>query len=119
MLIGRRPPMILRCATKKLSRQSQPYIEATSKPNKFSPLALRTVSWNSMNHSRMDLEVKPPAIGDVIDAFMALMVLRTCQQVEGGLPTDVKMKMYFNIVLDFGIGLVPFLGDWFSAIVTW
>ena len=50
-------------------------------------------------------------IGDVIDAFMALMVLRTCEQVEGGLPANVKSKMYVNIVLDFGIGLVPFLGD--------
>jgi hypothetical protein len=51
------------------------------------------------------------SIGDVIDAFMAIMVLRTCQQVDGGLPADVKSKMMFNIVLDFGIGLVPFLGD--------
>ncbi|KUJ21951.1 PH domain-containing protein [Mollisia scopiformis] len=51
------------------------------------------------------------SIGDVIDAFMAMMVLRTCQQVEGGLPAAVKSKMMFNIVLDFGIGLVPFLGD--------
>lgn len=42
---------------------------------------------------------------------MAMMVLRTCQQVEGGLPAAVKSKMMFNIVLDFGIGLVPFLGD--------
>ena len=42
---------------------------------------------------------------------MALMVLRTCQQVEGGLPADVTFRMYFNIILDFGIGLVPFLGD--------
>ena len=42
---------------------------------------------------------------------MAFMVLRTCQQVEGGLPADVRFKMYFNIILDFGIGLVPFLGD--------
>jgi len=52
-----------------------------------------------------------PGIGDVIDAFMALMVLRTCEQIEGGLPADVRSKMYINIVLDFGIGLVPFLGD--------
>jgi len=51
------------------------------------------------------------SIGDVIDAFMAVMVLRTCQQVEGGLPKDIQMKMYINIMLDFGIGLVPFLGD--------
>ncbi len=40
-----------------------------------------------------------------------MMVLRTCQQVEGGLPNEIKAKMLFNIVLDFGIGLVPFLGD--------
>src|ERR1700736_3304272 len=51
------------------------------------------------------------SIGDVIDAFMAIMVLRTCQQIEGGLPANVTSKMYFNIILDFGIGLVPFLGD--------
>lgn len=42
---------------------------------------------------------------------MAMMVLRTCQQVEGGLPNEIKAKMMFNIILDFGIGLVPFLGD--------
>lgn len=42
---------------------------------------------------------------------MALMVLRTCEQIQGGLPADVKSRMYINIVLDFGLGLVPFLGD--------
>lgn len=52
-----------------------------------------------------------PGIGDVIDAFMAMMVMRTAQQVEGGLPTEVKAMMLFNIIVDFGIGLVPFLGD--------
>jgi hypothetical protein len=49
--------------------------------------------------------------GDAIDAFMAMMVLRTCQQVEGGLPNAIKAKMLFNIVLDFGVGLVPIIGD--------
>lgn len=39
------------------------------------------------------------------------MVLRTCQQVEGGLPSNITLKMYFNIILDFGIGLLPILGD--------
>jgi len=52
-----------------------------------------------------------PVVGDALDAFMALMVFRTCQQVEGGLPSDVKAKMMINIILDFAIGLVPFLGD--------
>jgi hypothetical protein len=47
---------------------------------------------------------------------MAIMLLQTCQEVEGGLPAEVKSKMYFNIILDFGIGLVPFLGDIADAV---
>lgn len=42
---------------------------------------------------------------------MAMMVYRTCQQVEGGLPAAVQSQMVFNIVVDFFIGLVPFVGD--------
>jgi len=57
-----------------------------------------------------------PGVGDIIDAFMAVMVLKTCQQVDGGLPADVKSKMMFNIVVDFGIGLIPFLGDIADAV---
>lgn len=56
------------------------------------------------------------SIGDVIDAFMAIMVLRTCEQVDGGLPADVKSKMYINIVLDFAVGLVPLIGDLADAL---
>lgn len=52
-----------------------------------------------------------PAFGDALDAFMAMMVYRTCQQVEGGLPASVQSQMVFNIVIDFFIGLVPFIGD--------
>jgi hypothetical protein len=50
-------------------------------------------------------------VGDIIDTFMAMMVYRSCTKVEGGLPADVKSKMMFNIVIDFAVGLVPFLGD--------
>lgn len=61
-----------------------------------------------------------PGIGDVIDALMAwFLVVRKCNQVEGGLPAALHSRMVFNIILDFGIGLVPFLGDiadaWFKA----
>ena len=47
---------------------------------------------------------------------MAIIVLRTCQQVEGGLPVHVIMKMYINIFLDFGIGLIPIFGDLVDAL---
>lgn len=51
------------------------------------------------------------SFGDALDAFMAMMVYRTCQQVEGGLPASVQSQMIFNIIIDFFIGLVPFIGD--------
>ena len=38
-------------------------------------------------------------------------VLRDCSKVEGGLPASVKAKMALTMILDFGIGLVPVIGD--------
>lgn len=52
-----------------------------------------------------------PVVGDAIDALMALMLVRTCGKIEGGLPSTLRLRMLFNIMLDFGIGLVPFVGD--------
>jgi hypothetical protein len=53
----------------------------------------------------------PPRIGDFIDCFLALMVVRMCSKVDGGLPQQLRARMIFNILLDFGIGLVPIIGD--------
>ena len=52
-----------------------------------------------------------PAIGDAIGVLMALMVYRKCCQVEDGLDTSTKMRMMINIMVDFAVGLVPFIGD--------
>lgn len=45
-----------------------------------------------------------------MDALMALMLIRSCSKVECGLG-PVEYRMYFNLMLDFAIGLVPFIGD--------
>ncbi|KAI9678650.1 MAG: hypothetical protein M1817_005707 [Caeruleum heppii] len=58
-----------------------------------------------------------PAIGDLLDLFMALMVVRTCNTVEGGLPTSLRSKMLLNTALDFFVGLIPFIGDIADAVV--
>lgn len=50
-------------------------------------------------------------IGDVLDGLLACMLIRTCCSVEPELPSGVKMTMWRNLVLDFVIGLVPFIGD--------
>ncbi|ENH73079.1 hypothetical protein FOC1_g10008574 [Fusarium oxysporum f. sp. cubense race 1] len=52
-----------------------------------------------------------PAIGDVLDMLLALLVMRTCMKIDGGLPTSVKSRMMFNIIIDFVVGIVPFAGD--------
>ncbi|CAK7242140.1 MAG: hypothetical protein STHCBS139747_003620 [Sporothrix thermara] len=55
-------------------------------------------------------------IGDVIDLLLAYRVVSACCNIEGGLPEALKYRMYFNIMLDFGIGLVPFVGDVADAV---
>jgi hypothetical protein len=56
-----------------------------------------------------------PAIGDGVDGAMALMVVRKCNKVEGGLPQGVLLQMLMWCVIDFLIGLVPFVGDLLDA----
>lgn len=56
-----------------------------------------------------------PGIGDVFDALLAMMVFRTCNGVEGGLPAGVRTKMILNIIFDFAVGIVPFVGDVLDA----
>ncbi|KAJ5101821.1 Protein of unknown function DUF4112 [Penicillium alfredii] len=57
-----------------------------------------------------------PFIGDVGDAAFAMMVVRNCEEIDGGLPAHLRMKMVINVIIDFIIGLVPFLGDLADAV---
>lgn len=52
-----------------------------------------------------------PFIGDAADAMLALMVLKTCEGIDGGLPGRLRTQMMINIIIDFFLGLVPFVGD--------
>lgn len=45
-----------------------------------------------------------------------MMVVKSCEGIEGGLPPSLHMKMLLNVVIDFLIGLVPFLGDIADAV---
>ena len=44
------------------------------------------------------------------------MVARDCQKIDGGLPPQLYSRMMLNIVFDFVIGLVPFIGDLADAV---
>ncbi|TQV92308.1 hypothetical protein V2A60_006999 [Cordyceps javanica] len=56
-----------------------------------------------------------PVAGDVVDCLLALMVMRSADQIEGGLPFFLKFQMLLNIAFDFAIGLAPFVGDLVDA----
>lgn len=40
-----------------------------------------------------------------------MMVARECQRIDGGLPSYLYTKMMINAIIDFLIGLIPFVGD--------
>lgn len=44
------------------------------------------------------------------------LVFGKAKQIEGGLPPALQSRMMLNIVMDFAVGLVPFLGDIADAI---
>ena len=48
--------------------------------------------------------------------LLALMVINTAKQIEGGLPFTLKLKMYITALIDLIIGFVPFVGDAADAI---
>ncbi|KAE8148962.1 hypothetical protein BDV25DRAFT_141280 [Aspergillus avenaceus] len=52
-----------------------------------------------------------PFAGDAADAALAMMVVKTCEKIDGGLPARLRMMMMINVIIDFVIGLVPFVGD--------
>ncbi|KAL2830004.1 hypothetical protein BDW59DRAFT_158759 [Aspergillus cavernicola] len=57
-----------------------------------------------------------PFIGDAADAALAMMVLKSCEGIDGGIPSRLRMHMIINILIDFIIGLVPFVGDLADAV---
>lgn len=52
-----------------------------------------------------------PFVGDVIDAYLTMRIIEHCKTIDGGLPEHVVAQMYANLVVDFGVGLIPFVGD--------
>ncbi len=55
-------------------------------------------------------------IGDLLDFFLAAMLIKTCWSVKPELPGHVKRAMIFYLFMDFLIGLIPILGDIADAV---
>jgi hypothetical protein len=52
-----------------------------------------------------------PFAGDAIGVALALLIVKKCMKVEGGLGNALLVRMMINVAIDFLVGLVPFVGD--------
>lgn len=57
-----------------------------------------------------------PWIGDIIAMLLATQLLNKAEQIEGGLPASLRLRMKTNIAIDFGIGLIPLVGDFINVL---
>lgn len=57
-----------------------------------------------------------PWIGDIIACSLALQLLKKAGQIEGGLPASLRLRMMANIMFDFGVGLIPLVGDFINVL---
>lgn len=52
-----------------------------------------------------------PIVGTVISTYWSLGLLWLARQLDDGLPLDLQLLYLLNIVIDFLLGLIPFVGD--------
>lgn len=57
-----------------------------------------------------------PWIGDIIALWLAMRILRKAEKIDGGLPASIQLRMMANIMFDFGIGLIPLVGDFINVL---
>ncbi|KAF9194090.1 hypothetical protein BGZ51_001069 [Haplosporangium sp. Z 767] len=50
-----------------------------------------------------------PVAGDAVSMFMAMRLIHTAQKAD--IPKSLTQKMLMNVAVDFGLGLVPLVGD--------
>lgn len=57
-----------------------------------------------------------PWVGDLIACALALQLIKKAEKIDGGLPSHLRLKMMANVTMDFGIGLIPFVGDFINIL---
>lgn len=51
-----------------------------------------------------------PVLGDIINLYLSIQVIKLAFTVDGGLPPIILGQMILNLVVDFLLGIIPFLG---------
>lgn len=52
-----------------------------------------------------------PVVGTIISTFWSIKLLWLARSLDDGLPLDLQLLFILNIVIDFCLGLIPFIGD--------
>lgn len=52
-----------------------------------------------------------PVVGDICSLILALVMFNNIRKLVGDMPTDLQTRCIFTILVDFGFGLVPIVGD--------
>lgn len=52
-----------------------------------------------------------PVVGTVVATFWSLQLLWLTRKLENGFPLDLQILFLVNIAIDFGLGLIPFVGS--------
>ena len=50
-------------------------------------------------------------VGDIIDGFLSISIVKMASSVSGGLDKHCKRAMYRNIIKQVAFGAIPFVGD--------
>lgn len=57
-----------------------------------------------------------PWLGDIIGFLLALQLVHKADNIEGGVPAGIRLKMISNIIWDFVMGLIPLVGDFMNIL---
>ena len=57
-----------------------------------------------------------PWVGDIIACCFAVMLVKKANSIDGGLPAELHSRMMMNVAFDFGIGLIPVVGDFINIL---
>lgn len=52
-----------------------------------------------------------PILGGIISTFWSLRLYWHARSLDDGLPLDIQLIFLFNVLVDFLLGLIPFVGD--------
>lgn len=52
-----------------------------------------------------------PVLGAIVSNFWSLKIYWAARKLDDGLPLDIQLIFLFNLVVDFMLSLIPFVGD--------